>query len=78
MPQVWATFEEIAELFDLDAAGARNHVIANQWERRRYNDGVTRVILPPDAALKLMECYVARSAQSRPISLERQLSYPPS
>jgi hypothetical protein len=63
MPQVWATFEEIAELFDLDVTGARNHVIANQWERRRYTDGITRAILPPDAARKLMIGYAAQLTQ---------------
>jgi hypothetical protein len=53
MPQVWATFEEIAGLYQIDVTSARNLVIENQWERRRYSDGVTRAILPSDAALKL-------------------------
>jgi hypothetical protein len=60
MPEVWATFEEIAQLFELDPAGARNHVIASQWERRRFSDGVTRAILPPEAAHMLMIGYVAQ------------------
>lgn len=60
MPEVWATFEEIAQLLELDLAGARNHVIASQWERRRFSDGVTRAILPPEAAHMLMIGYVAQ------------------
>jgi hypothetical protein len=60
MAQVWATFEEIAELYQIDVTSARNLVIENQWERRRYSDGVTRAILPPDAALKLMIDYATQ------------------
>jgi hypothetical protein len=60
MPQVWATFEEIATLYQIDVTSARSLVIHNQWERRRYSDGVTRAILPPDVALKLMIDYATR------------------
>jgi hypothetical protein len=54
MPQIWLTFEEIADLFYCDIAGARRRVIANQWERRRYSDGVSRVLLPPEVAHEFM------------------------
>jgi hypothetical protein len=54
MPQIWLTFEEIADLFYCDTAGARRRVIANQWERRRYSDGVTRALLPAEAAHEFM------------------------
>ena len=48
MPYVLLTFDEIAELFHCDAAGARRRVIENQWERRRWADGETRVHVPPE------------------------------
>ena len=46
MPQLWLTFEEIADLFYCDTAAARGRVIASQWERRRYSDGLTRPTSP--------------------------------
>ena len=48
MPQVWLTFEEIQDFFSCDAADARRRVIANEWERRRGHDGLTRALLPPE------------------------------
>ena len=54
MAQVWVTFEEIQELFTCDPASARNQVAINQWERRRFSDGVTRVLLPPEEAYEFM------------------------
>ena len=57
MPQLWLTFEEIADLYYCDTAGARRRVIANQWERRRYSDGLTRAQLPPEAAHEFMLRY---------------------
>jgi hypothetical protein len=57
MPQLWLTFEEIGDLFYCDTAGARRRVIANQWERRRYSDGLTRAQLPPEVAHDFMLRY---------------------
>jgi hypothetical protein len=57
MPQLWLTFEEIADLFYCDTAGARRRVIANQWERRRYGDGLTRALLPAEVAHEFMLRY---------------------
>ena len=54
MPQLWLTFEEIADLFFCDPASARRRVIANQWERRRYGDGLTRALLPSEFAHEFM------------------------
>jgi hypothetical protein len=54
MAQVWVTFEEIQDLFTCDAASARSRVIFNQWERRRCSDGLTRILLPPEAAHEFM------------------------
>jgi hypothetical protein len=68
MPQVWATFEEIAALYQIDVTSARSLVIKNQWERRRYSDGVTRAILPPDVALKLMIDYATQPPSSDRVS----------
>jgi hypothetical protein len=60
MPQIWLTFEEIADLFYCDTAGARRRVIANQWERRRYHDGLTRAQLPPELAHEFMLRYSSK------------------
>jgi hypothetical protein len=60
MPQLWLTFEEIADLFYCDTAGARRRVIANQWERRRCNDGLTRAELPSEVAHEFMLRYRSR------------------
>jgi hypothetical protein len=60
MPQIWLTFEEIADLFYCDTAGARRRVIANQWERRRYSDGVTRALLPSEVAHEFMLRYKSK------------------
>jgi hypothetical protein len=54
MPQLRLTFEEIADVFCCDTAVARRRVIATQWERRRYNDGLTRAQLPPEVAHEFM------------------------
>jgi hypothetical protein len=69
MPELWLTFEEIADLFYCDTAGARRRVIANQWERRRYSDGLTRAQLPPEVAHEFMLRY-ARQHQSRGASVD--------
>jgi len=60
MFQLWLTFEEIADLFSCDSAGARSRVIANQWERRRCHDGLTRAQLPSEAAHEFMLRYTRK------------------
>jgi|HubBroStandDraft_6_1064221.scaffolds.fasta_scaffold164800_2 hypothetical protein len=60
MPYVFLTFDEIADLFHCDAAGARARVINNQWERRRWADGLTRVQVPPEVAHQFMLNYAAK------------------
>jgi hypothetical protein len=64
MAQLWLTFEEIQEMFGCDAAGARRRVIANEWERRRGHDGLTRALLPPEVANDYMLGH--RSKQEAP------------
>jgi hypothetical protein len=70
MPQLWLTFEEIADLFYCDTAGARRRVIANQWERRRYSDGLTRAQLPPDVAHEFMLRYRSKHEPSGSLTNE--------
>jgi hypothetical protein len=50
MAQVWLSFDEIQQLFNCDAADARRHVVANQWERRRCGDGLARALVPSQVA----------------------------
>jgi hypothetical protein len=60
MPQLWMTYEELGDLFYGNAVTARDHVIANQWERRRCSDGVTRAVIPPNAMMEFMLAVIAR------------------
>src|ERR1700722_9043446 len=70
MSNVLLTFEEIADLFHCDAAAARSLVIENQWERRRWVDGLPRVQVPPEVAHQFMLNYAAKFAQHRPPARE--------
>src|SRR5437868_5710109 len=60
MPQLWMTYGELGELFYGNAVAAPDHVINNQWERRRCSDGVTRAVVPPNAMLEFMLANIAR------------------
>jgi hypothetical protein len=66
MPYVFLTFDEIAGLFHCDAAEARRRAIHNQWERRRWADGLTRVQVPPEVAHQFMLNYAAKYQQCIP------------
>jgi hypothetical protein len=70
MPNVLLTFEEIADLFHCDAAAARSLVIENQWERRRWVDGLPRVQVPPEVAHQFMLNYAAKFEQHLPPARE--------
>jgi len=70
MPNVLLTFEEIADLFHCDAVAARSLVIQNQWERRRWADGLPRVQVPPEVAHQFMLNYAARFEQHVPQARE--------
>jgi hypothetical protein len=63
MPYVFLTFDEIGDLFHCDSASARDRVVENQWERRRWPDGVTRVQVPPEVAHQFMLNYAAEYEQ---------------
>jgi hypothetical protein len=65
VPQVWLTYEELAEMFALDAQTVRSEVIAHGWSRRRCSDALTRVKLPPAAAHEYMVSYAARIGRLR-------------
>ena len=65
MPQVWLTYEELAEMFTLDAQTVRSEVIAHGWPRRRCSDALTRVKLPPAAAHEYMVAYAVRAGRVR-------------
>ena len=69
MPQVWLNYEELAEMFTLDAQTVRSEVIAHGWPRRRCSDALTRVKLPLAAAHEYMVAYAVRSGQVRSAAL---------
>jgi hypothetical protein len=66
MPQIFLTFDEIADLFHCDAAGARSRVIENQWERRRCVDGLPRVYVPAEVGHAFMLSYALKFEQPLP------------
>jgi len=70
MPQIFLTFDEIADLFHCDAAGARSRVIENQWERRRCADGLPRVYVPPEVGHAFMLSYALKFEQRLPAAHE--------
>jgi hypothetical protein len=70
MPQIFLTFDEIADLFHCDAAGARSRVIENQWERRRCADGLPRVYVPPEVGHAFMLNYALKFEQPLPAAHE--------
>jgi hypothetical protein len=70
MPQIFLTFDEIADLFHCDAAGARSRVIENQWERRRCADGLPRVYVPPEVGHAFMLNYALKFEQRLPAAQE--------
>jgi hypothetical protein len=45
VPQIWLTYDELAELMDCDAAAARTIAVAMPLARRKSRDGHTRAKL---------------------------------
>jgi hypothetical protein len=45
MPQIWMTYDEIAELIGSDADAARAQAMHRSLDRRKSGDGLTRVKL---------------------------------
>jgi hypothetical protein len=62
--QLWLTFEELGTVLKCDPARARNHVYANQWERRRGCDGVTRAVLPIDLMRDFLLSLLAQQGET--------------
>lgn len=60
MPQIWMTYQELGDLAGAPAEDARDFVIARGWDRRRSQDGLTRVKLPDDVMLEWLQS-VSRS-----------------
>jgi hypothetical protein len=58
VPQIWVTYDELAEFCGCSSDQARMQVIQQQWPRRRSRDRQTRVKLPP----ALMRDYVGHLA----------------
>ena len=71
MAQVWASYEEIAELCGCDAASAKQQCERLGWKRRICSDHVLRIKLPSDLAFDFMVATVgagrvsARNARSQ-------------
>lgn len=60
MPQLWLTYQEIAEAFGVGVDEARLVSIGRGWKRKRSGDGFSRAQLPDDLALAFFEAAVAR------------------
>lgn len=54
MAQIWASYDEVAQLCACDAALAKCQSEARGWPSRRCSDGVVRVKLPADLAYDFM------------------------
>jgi hypothetical protein len=61
MPQIWMTYDELAELIGCNAATARAAAIAIPLDRRKSRDGNTRSKLNP----ALAEAYIDLVLQQR-------------
>jgi hypothetical protein len=48
--QLWLSYEELGDFFQMEPETAREQVIDAGWTRRRCSDGLTRVKLPPATA----------------------------
>jgi hypothetical protein len=66
MPQIWMTYDELAELLDCESGAAREIALIRQWHRRRSSDGWTRVKLPPVVADHYIETEAARRERGAP------------
>ncbi|PZA13611.1 hypothetical protein DNX69_04465 [Rhodopseudomonas palustris] len=67
VPQIWVTYDELAEIMGCDHAGAREAVAAIPLDCRKSRDGHTRAKLSP----WLTELFFDRLVQRR---LDRELA----
>jgi hypothetical protein len=56
MPQIWMTYDEIADLVGCGAHEAREHSIAQELDHKKSRDGLTRVKLD----LPLVTMFIAK------------------
>jgi hypothetical protein len=61
MPQIWITYQELADHLGLDTARARQHAIDMAYPRRHCSDDLTRIKLDPAEGL----AYVATLPEVR-------------
>ena len=59
MPQLWLTYEELADQLSCTPEEARSVALDRSWSRKRSRDGHSRVLLPRD----LMRAYIAKAAR---------------
>jgi hypothetical protein len=64
MPQIWMTYDELAELIGCDAATARAAAIAIPLDRRKSRDGNTRSKLNPTLAKAYIDLVLQRRRDS--------------
>jgi hypothetical protein len=55
VPQIWLTYDELADLMNCDPAGARGAAAAIRLDRRKSRDGQTRAKLTPSLAEAFLE-----------------------
>ena len=60
MPQIWLSYEELAEYLGCGGPQAANLAASAHWPRRRCSDGLMRTKLPPEEAAVFMREYAAR------------------
>jgi hypothetical protein len=65
MPQLWLTYEELADLVRCSSEAAREGVAENGWPRRRCSDGQTRIKISSGLAHSYMLGYAARFGEIR-------------
>jgi hypothetical protein len=46
MPQLWMTYQEIADEWDMSADEVRDHVRDHGWKVKKSRDGLSRAQLP--------------------------------
>lgn len=73
VPQLWLTYTELADALDCTPTEARSAVIRKAWTRKHSSDGLTRVLMPPDAML----AYFRGVAGERTAPLRAERPLPP-
>ena len=61
MPQLWLTYQELADELACDGDQVRATASRHGWTRKRSGDGLTRVLLPHDLMYAYFASVTARS-----------------